>query len=102
MQAAVLADWVGHAVTLRLGDLGVKQVVYLLISGLDSIEGGDNYSGLLSSPAAGRRRKENGLLTGCGGIRKEISEVVSHVNIATPDVALVMPEVRALGTMFIS
>ena len=102
MQAAVLADWVGHAVTLRLGDLGVKQVVYLLISGLDSIGGSDYFSGLLSSPAAGKRRKENGLLTGYGGVRKEISDVVSHSNIATPDVVVVTPEVRALGKMFIS
>ena len=111
VHAAMLADGVGHAVTLRLGDLRVRHVVDLLISGLDSIE---NFLGFLGSPAVGQRPKENGLLTRHGDVGREISDVVCLINgscvipmklvegiynklqlIATPDVVVVMPEISA-------
>ena len=80
VHTAMLADGVGHAVTLRLGDLRVRHVVHLLISGLDSIEEIENFLSLLSSPAVGECPKENGLLGGYGGVRKEFTDVVGHVN----------------------
>lgn len=116
VHAAMLADGVGHAVTLRVGDMRVRHVVHLLIDGLDSIEGSENFLGLLGSPAVGKRPKENGLLTGYGGVHEETSDIVGHVDgscvvpmklvegiedrlqfIATPDVVVVMPGVRAPG-----
>ena len=105
VQAAMPADWVAHAVTLRLGDLRVKQVVHFFMSGLGSIE---NFLSLLGDPAVGQRPKENGLLTGYCGVREEVPDVIGQVNgswvienrlqlIATPDLVVVMPEVRTLG-----
>ena len=50
VHAAVLADGVGHAVTLRGGDLRVRYVVHLLISGLDGVEGSENLLGRSAVP----------------------------------------------------
>ena len=110
----MLADGIGHTVTLCLGDLRVRHVVHLLIGGLDSIEWSENFLGLLGSPAVGKRPKDNGLRTGYGGVHEETSDVVGHVDgscvvpmklvegienslqlIATPDVIVVMPGLRA-------
>ena len=113
---AVLADGVGHAVALRVGDTRVRHVVHLLIGGFDSIEWSENLLGLVGSPAVGKRPKENGLVSRYGGVHEETSDVVGHVDgscavpmkliegiedrlqlITTPDVVVIMPGVRAPG-----
>ena len=99
-----------------MGDTRVRHVIHLLIGGLDSVEGGEDLFGLVGSPAVGKRPKENGLVGGYGGVHEETSDVVGHVDgscavamkliegiedrlqlIATPDVVVVMPGVRAPG-----
>ena len=81
-----------------------------------AVDSTENFLGLLANPAVGQRPKENGLLTGYGGVRSEIPDAVDHVNeswvvpmklvegienrlqfIAMPDGVVVMPEVRPAG-----